>query len=90
MKETLRHISRCLNTLQPTRLPPFLGIPWFKDLNYMQNNRERSDFADAHTDFPQMDLDFWITKTNSYLVLGGQWQIKKGSGYWQPAVSSEL
>ena len=31
------------------RLPLFLGIPWFKDLNYMQNNRNRSDFADAHT-----------------------------------------
>ena len=28
-----------------------MGIPWFEDLKYMQNKRNRSDFADAHTDF---------------------------------------
>ena len=65
MKETLRHMRSYLNTQHPTRLPLFSGIPSFKDLNHMQNNRDRSDFADAHTDLStdaMMPLKYLIMK----------------------------
>ena len=49
-RDRTAYFRKNLNTQHTSGLPLFLGIPLFKDLNYVQNNRNRSDFADAHTD----------------------------------------
>ena len=50
--------------ITPYASSTILGYP-IKDLNYMQNNQNRSDFADAHPDFSTdavMPLKYLITK----------------------------
>ena len=50
MKETLRHMRKFLY------ITPYVSSTIFgnhmRDLNYMQNNRHRSDFTNAYTGLP--------------------------------------